>query len=105
MKVDLYDYAYERSYKNVIGPGPAAYSEMYRGNSTDQYQKTQFSKASRKLTQGEPGPGPSLYASHYSKDKQTLVIHPRPKFPVATRKIDVIKCKFEAFSSFASLRV
>lgn len=69
MKVDLYDYAYERSYKNVIGPGPAAYSEMYRANSTDQYQKTQFSKANRKLTQGEPGPGPSLYASHYSKDK------------------------------------
>ena len=26
MKVSLYDKAYERSYKNSVGPGPAAYS-------------------------------------------------------------------------------
>ena len=39
MKVILYDHAYERSYKNVIGPGPAAYSEMYRESSTDQFKK------------------------------------------------------------------
>ena len=69
MKVILYDHAYERSYKNVIGPGPAAYSEMYRANSTDKFKETKFSKSVRKLTQGEPGPGPSLYESQYSKDK------------------------------------
>ena len=30
MKVSVYDHAYERSYKNDIGPGPAAYSEVYQ---------------------------------------------------------------------------
>jgi len=29
MKVSVYERAYERSYKNDIGPGPAAYSEIY----------------------------------------------------------------------------
>lgn len=50
MKVTLYDHAYERSYKNVIGPGPAAYSEMYRANETDRFKQTKFSKSVRKLT-------------------------------------------------------
>ena len=50
MRVSLYDKAYERSYKNVIGPGPAAYSQMYRANSTDKFRKTAFTKSLRKLT-------------------------------------------------------
>ena len=61
MKVSLYDHAYERSYKNAIGPGPAAYSQMYRANSTDRFRQTKFSKSVRKLTQGLVGPAPDQY--------------------------------------------
>lgn len=59
MKVEIYEKAYERSYKNNIGPGPAAYSQMYRVSSSDRFKKVSFSKALRKLTQAEKGPGPS----------------------------------------------
>ena len=50
MKVNTYDKAYERSYSNAIGPGPAAYSHLYRTNSTDRFRETAFSKSMRKLT-------------------------------------------------------
>jgi len=44
MKVELYDHAYEGSYKNTLGPGPAAYSKMYRESSTDRFKKTAFAR-------------------------------------------------------------
>ena len=44
MKVDLYDPAYERSYKNNMGPGPAFYSKMYEDRETDRFRKTAFPK-------------------------------------------------------------
>ena len=40
------------------------------------------------------GPGPEHYETSYSKEKQTLARQPRPKFALASRKIDVIKCKY-----------
>eukprot|EP00353_Schmidingerella_taraikaensis_P005700 CAMPEP_0185583478 /NCGR_PEP_ID=MMETSP0434-20130131/23379_1 /TAXON_ID=626734 ORGANISM="Favella taraikaensis, Strain Fe Narragansett Bay" /NCGR_SAMPLE_ID=MMETSP0434 /ASSEMBLY_ACC=CAM_ASM_000379 /LENGTH=44 /DNA_ID= /DNA_START= /DNA_END= /DNA_ORIENTATION= len=44
MNVDLYDPAYERSYKNNIGPGPNAYSKIYENRETDRFRKTAFPK-------------------------------------------------------------
>ena len=44
MKVSIYERAYERSYKNDIGPGPAAYSQIYMGRKTDNFKKTAFTK-------------------------------------------------------------
>jgi len=69
MRVSLYDHAYEKSYKNKLGPGPAAYSRLYDANATDRFRKTAFTKSLRKLTQGEIGAGPAAYDSHKSKDK------------------------------------
>jgi len=77
MRVTLYDHAYERSYKNSIGPGPAAYSRMYDANSTDRFRKTAFTKSMRKLTRGEEGAGPAAYNSHEAKDRLILKIQPR----------------------------
>ena len=42
MKVSVYDRAYERSYKNRLGPGPAAYSQMYNVKATDKFRRTAF---------------------------------------------------------------
>lgn len=50
MRVSLYDHAYEKSYKNKLGPGPAAYSRLYDANATDRFRKTAFTKSLRKLT-------------------------------------------------------
>ena len=62
MKVSIYDRAYERSYKNEIGPGPAAYSEVYRHRMTDNFKKTAFPKNPRRLTQpSTKNPGPDHY--------------------------------------------
>ena len=38
MKVHVYAPAYERSYKNAIGPGPAAYSKLYDDKDTDKFR-------------------------------------------------------------------
>ena len=73
MKVDLYDAAYERSYKNNIGPGPGAYSKLYQRNETDRFRKTAFPKQRRKLTEGKYGPGPTSYEKHVALDRQGLV--------------------------------
>ena len=45
------------------------------------------------------GPGPEHYETSYSKEKQTLARQPRPKFALASRKIDVIKCKYSFINS------
>ena len=89
MKVNTYDRAYERSYTNAIGPGPAAYSHLYRTNSTDRFKETAFSKSMRKLTQGAIGPGPQHYEVAKQKDKQALIAQPRVMFNLAQRKIRV----------------
>ena len=73
MKVDLYDAAYERSYKNNIGPGPNAYSRLYDTRDTDRFRKTAFPKQRRMLTEGKHGPGPASYEKHVALDKQGLV--------------------------------
>ena len=44
MTVHHYDRAYERSYKNNIGPGPHAYSRIYLTRETDRFRKTAFPK-------------------------------------------------------------
>ena len=44
MTVDHYEKAYERSYKNNIGPGPTAYSKIYQTRETDRFRKTAFPK-------------------------------------------------------------
>ena len=44
MRVTVYDRAYERSYKNDIGPGPAAYSEIYQTRKTDNFKKMGFTR-------------------------------------------------------------
>ena len=69
MYVDIYDPAYERSYKNNIGPGPSAYSKLYEIRETDRFRKTAFPKQNRKMTQGKHGPGPGYYEQHTAKDK------------------------------------
>ena len=69
MKINVYDRSYERDFKNRIGPGPAAYSKMYKVNSTDRFRQTAFSKQKRKLTEPESGPGPAQYETHTSKDR------------------------------------
>ena len=66
---------------------------MNINRSTDRFKKTAFSKQLRKLTQAVKGPDPAQYNSHDCKDKQVNTIHPRAKFTLASRKIDVIKCK------------
>lgn len=70
MRVSLYDRAYERSYKNDIGPGPAAYSEIYLQRKTDNFKQVAFTKQRRKLTQGSTAnPGPDHYQAPDAKDK------------------------------------
>lgn len=61
MAINLYDKAYERSYKNNIGPGPAAYSHLYLNKQTDRFKQSAFTKQKRKLTQVNDGPGPGFY--------------------------------------------
>ena len=70
MKIQVYDKSYERSFKNSLGPGPAAYGKMYRVNSTDRFKETAFTRSKRKLTQPDIGPSPADYDTHISKDKQ-----------------------------------
>ena len=72
MKVDVYDRHYESSYKNQIGPGPAAYSRLERELSTDRFKQTAFSRSIRKLTQADSGPGPAAYDTIFTKDKFAL---------------------------------
>lgn len=91
MVVELYDPAYERSYQNNIGPGPQAYSKMYDIRETDRFRKTAFPHQRRLLTSGKQGPGPTEYESHVAKDKVGCKEHPRPKFNLANRKIDVLR--------------
>ena len=74
MRVEIYDQSYERSYKNQLGPGPAAYSEMYRANSQDRFKQPAFPKQARKLTQAMKGPGPDHYEPTEAKDKQSMII-------------------------------
>ena len=103
MKVSVYDHAYERSYKNDIGPGPAAYSEVYQQRRTDAFKQMGFTKQRRKLTQSaSANPGPDHYQATQAKDKQILTCHPRSKFSKASRKIDVIKCKSISIQSIFS---
>ncbi len=98
MKVQVYAPAYERSYKNNLGPGPAAYSKMYDQKETDNFRKTAFPKQRRKLTQSKVGPGPAQYENTFNKDAQLLKVQPRTRIGSASRKIDVIKCKYKVKS-------
>lgn len=88
----LYSREWDKSNKNSIGPGPAAYSALYDDGSAKMNRKgATFAKAMRKLTNGEKGPGPSSYTTTGGPDVQTHNVPPKPKFNKAHRNIDVIK--------------
>ena len=74
MRVSLYDKSYEKSYLNNIGPGPAAYSQLYLQRMTDKFKQSAFTRSNRKLTQASTGPGPGFYQEHHSKEMQTLKV-------------------------------
>lgn len=68
----LYDPAFERSFKNNLGPGPQAYGKLYMTRDTDRFKSTAFPKQRRRLTEGKTGPGPTSYKQHTALDKYGL---------------------------------